>query len=371
MYQITGDASWAVLAWKGVQQNFIDFAASDPTFGGENNARVIVDIWIDTYDWIYTNLTTQQKTQFRTTLDSLIDYIFLKSSSGCCTFNTYDSWPIRTTDNDVLLHDYFALLKWYVASGDESTYIHDRYLANSSMNIGGFTSANASFPAPPGGKCANGCFLDQQGWSPLLSPNLRTAVAAMFQYYYPGGGSWYPSGYMLEGVQSRVAYDWAALYSALGTDYFPEVGDTILKFAMKMVMMTTNDGQWMYRWSDDEVGYGGQTALYNTLGVMAATTSWFTTDVRQQYIWFLMSQLLANNPGMEPYDEFFFAFQYTPSFPGQSIAAATAAGNLTLGEFGWDMEGLGSYHTGWTAQDSTFFFEFEVNCILSLFFFSF
>jgi hypothetical protein len=35
----------------------------------------------------------------------------------CCNFNQYASWPMRTTDNDVVLHNYFAIIKWYVASG--------------------------------------------------------------------------------------------------------------------------------------------------------------------------------------------------------------------------------------------------------------
>jgi hypothetical protein len=46
---------------------------------------------------------------------------------------------------------------------------------------------------------------------------------------------------MLEGVHNRVAYDWASLYTAFGQDFFPEVGATILDFAMKMVRMSSID----------------------------------------------------------------------------------------------------------------------------------
>jgi hypothetical protein len=102
----------------------------------------------------------------------------------------------------------------------------------------------------------------------------------------------------------------------------------------------------MFRWSDDETGFGGQAAMYNCLGVMATTYSWFNnTDPRIQYIYWYMNQLLINNPGMQPYDEFFFTYAHTPQLTGSSIPAAMAAGNIPQGDFGWNMEGIGSYHT--------------------------
>ena len=77
MYQLSGNASWAALAWQSALGNFINAypnydysccrtsytccpSSASNFYGGDGNAHDIAGLWVDTYDWIYTYLSPQQ-----------------------------------------------------------------------------------------------------------------------------------------------------------------------------------------------------------------------------------------------------------------------------------------------------------------------
>lgn len=123
MYQITNASSWAQIAWNGVQQYFINGGVP---FGDAINQRILLDIWVDAYDWLYNYLTPAQRTTFRNQLFKLIDSLFNGIGGGpCCDYSTYASWPMRATDTDELIHNYFSLIKVWVLTGDEDPYIYN------------------------------------------------------------------------------------------------------------------------------------------------------------------------------------------------------------------------------------------------------
>lgn len=51
------------------------------------------------------------------------NFILGPEGQPCCNYNTYASWPMRATDTDETMHNYFSLMKIYAATGDEDPYI--------------------------------------------------------------------------------------------------------------------------------------------------------------------------------------------------------------------------------------------------------
>lgn len=352
MYQITNASSWAQIAWNGVQQYFINGGVP---FGDAINQRILLDIWVDAYDWLYNYLTPAQRTTFRNQLFKLIDSLFNGIGGGpCCDYSTYASWPMRATDTDELIHNYFSLIKVWVLTGDEDPYIYNKYLnVSNQYNVGGVVAQRTSFNAPPGGRCASGCYDESD-----LYPDMRTTVAAVYTKYTAGGAGWYPSGYMLEGIETYAAINWAYLRQAFGADYFPEVGEGSLVIAMRWMNLMTPDYRYIYRWADDETGYGGTDQLYSFFVTTAAVNSWFSNDLRIQYCWYIANKIAQAWPtavgyGLQ-YDQFWIGFGYPRNNAGVDMTSAVVEGS-----FSWDIYGLGSYRTGWGPSESFFGYEWQ------------
>ena len=97
----------------------------------------------------FVNSIYEQRAQFRSKLGNLFDYMF-RGNGNCCNFNTYNSFPLRTTAPGVLIHDYFSLLKYYVATADEDTHAAT-FWSDASYNLGGTMPRTLS--QPPNGRC--------------------------------------------------------------------------------------------------------------------------------------------------------------------------------------------------------------------------
>lgn len=336
MYQITGVSSWAVLAWKSVLGDFInkypnyDYSccktsytccpsSSSKFYGGDNNVRIIAGHWIDTYDWIYTDLTPAQRAQFRAKLANMFDYM-LRGTGNCCSFQPSGSYPLRSTDTDVIVHNYYSLLKYYATTADEDN--HSVLIWNNPQyNLCGVFARNYS--GYLNGKCQNNCYNSSD-----LGIDMRTCVKAHLVKYARGGSGIHSSGYNLGGEMSKLAYDWAGCRTAFQTDYFPEIPNNLLSFGMNYINSATPDLQWVYRWGDDEAGTDPLGGLFNTLSVVSATTSWFIQDVRQQYINSFLSEILqlwSAKKHWNPYDEFFYAYQHVPTAPKLDFRPALPA----------------------------------------------
>eukprot|EP00667_Euglena_gracilis_P000765 EG_transcript_765 len=355
MYQVTQDPYYARLTWKSVLGNFINKypnyvpPSSGSYYGGDNNARIILSYWVDVYDWLYTGINATERTLFYTKLANLVDYTIRGSGATCCSYNAYANWPLRSTDQDVTIDNYFALLKYYATTADINPHAVQVW-STKTNNLGGVIPV--SYFNGTTTRCGNNCYNSSD-----LRINMRTSMAALMAKYASGGGGISSSGYNLEGEVSHIAYNWAGLRSAFGVDYFPELIETTLRWAVQQMSAATPDLQWCYRWGDDEASVDPEDSLLNTFSVITATTGWFFSDPRQgplrQFV-LDMTNRWMNSKHWFPYDTYFYAYEHLPTAPkGDYKALSPAPG----GAFTWDSYGLGTYRTGWSDAAALFGYE--------------
>ena len=282
MYQITGDARYATLAWARLSQGFL--RRSGRALVG-NYAREYSQEMVMMYDWLFPALSPDQRQEFLAKLNEMFSLL----AAG----NRYSgARPIRTSDTDQTVGSYFGFAFLAVATGDHNPTANELF---SRSFIGGL-DANGSGRA-----------------------TLRDAIKE-YVSELAAGGEWMEGSEYNVGTVRLLVIGAEGVKTATGTDHFPEVTAFLRDAALRQIYMITPDRRFSVQWGDEQNPRSLRGRLFSwqtTNGILAGLTQHDAGS--GPYIQQLVHDL-ADQYGMtgylssEPWVRFFLLFNpYAPA----------------------------------------------------------
>jgi hypothetical protein len=308
MYQVTGEAKYAKLAWGRLAGGFLK--RSGRALGG-NYAREYSAELVVMYDWLFPGLTSGQRQQFLAKLNEMFSLLAAGNKHT-------GAMPIRTSDTDQTVGSYFGFAFLALATGDHNPTADELF---ASSFIGGLN------PTAPG------------------RMTLRNAIKE-YVSELAAGGEWMESSDYNLGTVRLLAIGAEGVRTATGVDHFPEITAYLRDAALRQIYMMTPDRRSSVQWGDEQSPRQVAGRLFSwqtTNGVLAGLTQ---DDVESgPYIQRLVFDL-ADQYGMsgylssEPWARFFLFFN-----PYARTAAPTAT--LPLSRFS-PGQGMLVVRDGWS-----------------------
>jgi hypothetical protein len=311
MYQITGEAKYAKLAWTRLSNGFLKRSGRN-LLG--NYAREYSQEMVVMYDWLYPGLTPAQRQQFLAKLNEMF--------SALAAGNKHTgAMPIRTSDTDQTVGSYFGFAFLALATGDHNPTAEELF---ASAFVGGLDAT------------ADG------------RSTLRNAIKE-YVTELAAGGEWMESSDYNLGTVRLLAIGAEGVKTATGVDHFPEVTAFLRDAALRQLYMMTPDRRSSVQWGDEQSPRQVASRLFSwqtTNGVLAGLTQddadsgpyiqRLVYDIADQYG---MSGYLSS----APWARFFFFFN--------PYARAATADSLPLARFS-PGQGMLVVRNGWS-DDST------------------
>jgi len=311
MYQITGEAKYAKLAWARLANGFLK-SSGRGLIG--NYAREYSGEMVVMYDWLYPGLTASQRQQFLAQLNEM----FTLLAAG----NQYTTtMPVRTSDTDQTVGSYFGFAFLALATGDHNPTADDLF-ANSF--VGGLDAT------------ASG------------RTTLRNAIK-QYATELAVGGEWMEGSDYNLGTVRLLAIGAEGVKTATGVDHFPEVTDLLGDLALRQVYMMTPDRLSSVQWGDEQSPRLVASKLFawqTTNGILAGLTQSDpgSGPYLQQMVFDLADQYGATGYlSAEPWARFFLLFN--------PYARATAPATLPLSRFA-PGQGLLVTRNGWSDEST-------------------
>ncbi len=210
---MTGDAKYVELAWARISASFLRVPAAQ--LHGNYSRESFIQ-YVLMYDWLYTGLTTERRTEFLDHLNLMAETVLTNKYST--------AYPIRAADSDQMTGDYFGLASLYAVTHEYNPKIEELWAR---PYVGGFT------PTPG----------DAQSFRDVIYRYV-TELAK--------GGEWIESEAYNLGTVKLLVLGAEMIRTATGRDYFPEVTQLVPQLALRSIHRMTPDLKQVYQWGDEE-----------------------------------------------------------------------------------------------------------------------
>jgi hypothetical protein len=230
MFQTTGDAKYAALAWTKIQ-GFLNRTDLNGNYGREYSAEQVM-----LYDWLYPGLNATQRSQWLAHLNEMFRQLTTNPSSP--------NMPVLGSDSDQMTGTYFGLAFLYLATNDHNPSAAQFWNA---PYVGGLTSTG----------------------------NDRTTMRNAVRNYVEvlgRGGEWMESSEYNLGTVRLLMMGVEGVKTATGQEYFPEAREFLKAAALRPLNFATNNLANWFEWGDVEEPRKFQGHLYlwvTSVGMLA------------------------------------------------------------------------------------------------------
>jgi hypothetical protein len=316
MYHVTGDASYANKAWTKISRGFLLRAETCNNSGLSGNfsrENFIQYAWM--YDWLHPGLTSQQRTDFLTKINTM---------AGCIANGAYTLGG----DSDQTTGDYMGMAMWYVATG--------RYNAtaatiwnDATKKLGGLDSTIAAF---------------------------TTYRNSIYRYVTEAsaGGEWLEGYEYNLGSVKLLTLGADAIKTATGVDHFPEVTAWQQEAAIQYIhTLTPGSGSASviqpYLWGDTQSARQYRAFYYYETALVLAGVTVGTAAGPIIQDWVLDREAASTIKSLDPFPRGFLVFDPYATRGDHTTTAVTryVPGRQMLNS-----------RTGWGASDSWFMTHF-------------
>eukprot|EP01105_Mastigella_eilhardi_P013807 TRINITY_DN3142_c0_g1_i2.p1 TRINITY_DN3142_c0_g1~~TRINITY_DN3142_c0_g1_i2.p1 ORF type:complete len:788 (-),score=188.17 TRINITY_DN3142_c0_g1_i2:2303-4666(-) len=319
MYKLTGDRTYAGMAWKLLKDQWI---AALPSTDGNFYRRWGIRAAI-IFDWTYDTLSDADKRSFFTAQNTFLDYMVQENADGT---------PVhfRSGDTDEIMGWYEGILLAYAVAADENSHVA---VVASKPWLGGFSATAADYSTV------------RNEWFLLLTDLGK-------------GGAWPESVYYDGFTMPQLMLAHACLRTSFGTDYVHEAPPYFTELTNFWLALTTPDLRALYLWGDEgepgrcrDFSYRG--AYLVAIELMAAAVA-DDSSARSQAL-SLVYDVVINKESFDlswlP-DEALFFWQ-----PLQWLSNYTTL--QPRGYYSDSTAGIGLFKTGWSAAHSLLGVEFS------------
>jgi len=239
-YQWTGDVTYARKAWDRIQPALQSML---PWWQSRNGTRDEFIQWVWMYDWLYPALSQSERDYFISYLNHLGDL--------CLDRVPGTSWGTRPGDSDECTGQYFGLALLDIATAPDNPRA-GTFLNNTVLSSG----------VPVGGLDATAVDMS----------TLRNSISYFIQK--AAGGDWIESCEYNMGTVEYLMSGVDGLYTATGTEHFPEVRAWLPQLAFHEIAKTSSNfivNQQYFQWGDVErPHYIYTNEFITTLGMVEA-----------------------------------------------------------------------------------------------------